>query len=86
MASAERNHIYIIRNGEIEHVWEYKIETHRFNHYLYCRGTESEVREYIEKEFPEAGVKSWHHALTEAELEAVGKLHLTIYCAPEIRN
>ena len=81
----ERKHTYILRNGEIEHVWQYKIDTHGFEHYLYCRGTESEVREYIENEFPEAGVKSWHHAMTEAEVEMLGKLHITVYIAPELK-
>lgn len=77
----ERKSFYIMRNGEIEHVWEYKIVTNGFNHYLYCRGTESEVREYIESEFPHD--KSWHHAMTDEEVEMLGRLHITIYCAPQ---
>lgn len=78
----EHKHIYIMRRGEIEHVWEYRITDHGFNAYLYCRGTESEVREYIEKEYPHE--HSWHHALTDAEVEMLGKLHITVYIAPEI--
>ena len=77
---------YVIRNGEIEHVWKYKIIQHGFNSYLFCRGTETEVREYIESEFPEAGKKSWHHALTDNEVDMVKKLGLTVYLAPKIRE
>lgn len=80
----ERKNFYIMRRGELEHVWEYRIINHGFSAYLYCRGTESEVREYIENEYPEAGKESWHHAMTEAEVEMLGKLHIKIYCAPEI--
>ena len=78
----EREHFYIIRNGELEHVWEYKISQHEFNTYIYCRGTESEVCDYIESEYPEASNKSWHHAMTEEEVELLGKLNITIYIAP----
>ena len=74
---------YVIRNNEIEHVWEYRIINHGFNVYLYCRGTEREVREYIESEYPEAERKSWHHALTDEEVNLVKKLGLTIYIAPK---
>ena len=81
--TTNREHTYILRNGELEHVWEYKIIQHGFNSYVYCRGTESEVREYIEGEYPEAAQKSWHHAMTEAEVEMLGKLHITIYLAPQ---
>ena len=49
-----RNKIYLIRNGELEHVWQICIYTNFFNHYLYVRGTETEVIEYIRTEFPEA--------------------------------
>ena len=77
----ERQHTYIMRNNEIEHVWEYKIIVHGFNTYLYCRGTESEVREYIETEYPHE--KSWHHAMSDSEVEMLGKLHITVYIAPQ---
>jgi len=79
----ERKHTYIMRNGEIEHVWQYKVIQHGFNTYVYCRGTESEVRDYIESEYPEAGEKSWHHAMSDEEVEMLAKLHTTIYIAPE---
>ena len=79
----EREHTYIMRNGELEHVWEYRIVKNGFNVYLYCRGTESEVRDYIETEYPDAAAKSWHHAMSEAEVEMLGKLHITVYIAPK---
>ena len=78
-----RPHTYIMRNGELERVWEYKIVQHGFNSFVYCRGTESEVIEYIEGEYPEAAIKSWHHSMSEEEVEMLGKLHITIYIAPQ---
>lgn len=81
---ADWKRFYIMRNGELEHVWEYRILKHGFNTYLYCRGTESEVREYIEHEYPDAAVASWHHALSDEEVEMLGKLHITIYIAPQL--
>ena len=80
----ERNNFtYIMRNGEIEHIWQYRIIVNGFDTYLYVRGTESEVRDYIESEYPHD--KSWHHALTEKEVEMIGKLCLTVYIAPKLK-
>lgn len=76
----------IVRNGEVEQVWEYRIIQHGFNSYLFCRGTGSEVADYIESEFPEAGKKSWHHALSDNEVEMVKKLGFTVYIAPKLRE
>lgn len=76
----ERENFYIIRNGEIEHVWEYQIMDHGFSAYLYCRGTESEVREYIESEYPHE--KSKHHALSPEQVELLGCLRIKIFVAP----
>ena len=76
----------IVRNGEVEQVWEYRIVQHGFNSYLFCRGTGSEVADYIESEFPEAGKKSWHHALSDNEVEMVKKLGFTVYIAPKLRE
>lgn len=73
---------YIVRNGEIEHVWVYKIQAHRFETYLYCEGTETEVREYIESEYPHD--EAWYHALTDSEVEMIRKFGCKIYCAPKI--
>lgn len=76
----------IVRNGEIEQVWEYRIIQHGFNSYLFCRGTGSEVAAYIESEFPEAGKKSWHHALTDNEVDMIKKLGFSVYIAPKLRE
>lgn len=76
----ERECIYVMRHNELEQVWQYKFSTNGFNHFLYCRGTESEVREYIESEFPLSN--SVHHALNEKEIEMLGRLNITIYIAP----
>lgn len=74
---------FIVRNGEIEHVWKYRVIQHGFNTYVFCRGTSTEVAEYIESEYPEAGVQSWHHALSDAEVEMLQQLGLTVYIAPQ---
>lgn len=79
----EREHTYIMRNGELEHVWQFRIVTNGFNHYLYVRGTETEVREYIESEYPEAHESAYRHAVTDEELEMIGRLHMTVYIAPQ---
>lgn len=76
----------IVRDGEIEQVWEYRIIQHGFNSYLFCRGTGSEVATYIESEFPEAGKKSWHHALTDNEVDMIKKLGFSVYIAPKLRE
>ena len=76
----------IVRNGEIEQVWEYRIIQHGFNSYLFCWGTGSEVAAYIESEFPEAGKKSWHHALTDNEVDMIKKLGFSVYIAPKLRE
>ena len=76
----------IVRNGEIEQVWEYRIIQHGFNSYLFCRGTGSEVAAYIESEFQEAGKKSWHHALTDNEVDMIKKLGFSVYIAPKLRE
>lgn len=80
----ERKSYYVMRHNELEHVWELRIVTHGFNHYLYVRGTDSEVREYIASEFPEAHEHGYRHALSESEVEMLGRLHITVYIAPEI--
>lgn len=72
---------YIIRNGEIEHVWQYRAIVNGFNTYLYIRGTESEMRDYINSEYP--NLNGYTHALTNNEIELINKLHLTIYIAPK---
>ena len=77
---------YVVRNGEPELVYVYRIIQHGFNSYLFCRGTGSEVAAYVESEFPEAGKKSWHHALSDNEVDMVKKLGFTIYLAPKIRE
>lgn len=72
---------FIVRNGEIEHVWEFRIVKNGFNTYLYCRGTETEVRDYINSEYPHD--KGFIHAMTDDEVEMLNKLRLTIYIAPK---
>lgn len=75
-----RDSFYIVRHGEIEQVWRFRIVVNGFNTYLFVRGTETEAREYVNSEYPhEAGS---HVAMSEKELEAIGELGITIYIAP----
>ncbi len=76
-----RDSFYIVRNGELEHVWRFKIIVNGFDTYLFVRGTESEVREYIESEYPHS--KGYLVAMSDKDLEAIGALGLTIYIAPK---
>ena len=80
----ERYIVYPMRNNEMERVWEYEINTNGFKHYWYCRGTDTEVQEYIKTEFPEAYERAWRHACSEKVVEMLGELHIKIYIAPQI--
>ena len=73
---------YIERHGEVELVWKYRIVQHGFDTFLFCRGTESEVREYIESEYPHD--RGSHRAVTEEELAMIEALKLTVYIAPKL--
>ena len=73
---------YVIRKGELEHVWRFNIEIHGFETYLFIRGTESEVKAYITSEYPEATAYRYS-ACTDTEMEALQMLKAKIYIAPE---
>ena len=80
----ERKSIYITRNGEIEHVWRFNTIVNGFETYLFIRGTYSEVRAYIESEYPHSMGR--HHACDSEELEMIGELRMKIYDAPQIER
>lgn len=77
-----REHFYIQRNGELEHVWKFRISAHGFDTYVFVRGTETEAREYINSEYPHD--KGGHIACGDKELEAIAALGLTVYIAPRL--
>lgn len=78
----ERNLYYVVRHGEVEQVWQHKVVEHGFTMALYVRGTESEVRAYLDSEYPDRGGR--YHALTESEIEMVGQLGIPVYIAPRL--
>lgn len=72
----------IVRNGEIEHIWKYRIVQNGFETLLFVRGTETEVREYLRTEYPHD--KGWHSGCTDAEVQAARALGAKIYIAPQL--
>ena len=72
---------YIERNGELEMVWAFRPMVNGFETYIFCRGTYSEARAYIESEYPHGTGR--HHALTEKELEMVQAMGMKVYLAPK---
>ena len=75
-----RETTYIMRNGELEHIWQFKVTINGFDNYVYIRGTETEARDYMHEHpmYPNGS----HHALSEKEQEMIGALGITVYIAP----
>ena len=73
----------IVRNGQPENVWMVTYTENGFKKPLFIRGTEDEFRAYMEYEF---GYVGGYHGLTDEEVNAVKKLRLPIYIAPEIND
>lgn len=77
----DRKTVYIVRNNQIEHVWQFRIVTNFFNTFLYVRGTESEVVDYINSEFPDW--QGSYTAMSESEYAAIDRLGMSVYIAPQ---
>ena len=72
---------YIIRNNEIEQVWRVEYEHKLFKQLILVRGTESEMREYMNSEI---GYVGRYSACTDRELDAAKLLRIPIYIAPKL--
>lgn len=72
---------FIIRHGYIEHVWRYRFEINGFETFVLIRGTEPEMRDYI-NEIPYDN--GYITALRDDEIKAAKTMGMKIYCAPEI--
>ena len=72
---------YMVRNNQIEEVWRVEYSNKFFQQVVFIRGTEAEMRAYMESEF---GYVGRYHACTFHELDAIETLGLKIYLAPEL--
>ena len=70
----------IVRNNQVEHIWQVQYEKSRFQYYIYIKGTEDEMREYMESEM---GFVGRYSALSEKEKEALHTLRAKVYIAPQ---
>ena len=70
----------IVRNDSPELVWRVRYTINLFKYEIYVRGTESEVRAYMESEMGHMG---GYTACTKSEEEYINALHLPIYIAPK---
>jgi len=71
----------VVRKTGVEHIWRIKYTDRGFDYHIYVRGTESEVRAYMECEMGHMGA---YTALTDKEKEAVALLKCPIYLAPQL--
>lgn len=74
--------MYIERNGQFERVWKLRVNVNGFDTFVFCRGTENEMRAYMDDEFPRGFS---YHAITDAEYNmVVSALKMTVYIAPKL--
>lgn len=71
---------YIERNGYLERVWQIEYETNWFRFFILVRGTEPEMRNYMEAEM---GYVGRYHAMTDHELDCADALGIKVYLAPK---
>ena len=70
----------IVRNDHPVLVWRVRYTINLFKYEIYVRGTESEVRAYMESEMGHMGS---YVACTNFEEDCINALHLPIYIAPQ---
>lgn len=71
----------IVRDGYVEQVWSVRYSNKMFEQRVFVRGTEPEMREYMESEF---GYVGGYYACSDKELDAIDILKLKVYIAPEL--
>ena len=71
----------IQRHGEIEQIYKIEYSNNGFKYCIFVRGTESEMREYLNSEIGHVGK---YHACSKNELHAANQLHLPVYIAPKL--
>lgn len=75
-----REYVHIARNGQLEMVWKYTMMVNGFQTNVFIRGTEDEMLAYAKSELPYEGS---YHAIDFEMAEALGKLGIPVYCAPQ---
>ena len=68
-------------NDRLELVWRVEYSNRLFNQLICVRGTEEEMRQYMESEFGHVGRYS---SCTSKELDAIETLGIPIYLAPKL--
>ena len=71
---------YIERDGYLERVWKVKYSSHGFKYCILIRGTEPEMRAYLESEM---GFVGGYRALSDREIDYAEALDIPIYIAPK---
>ena len=78
----EREVEYLERRGELVLTWVVTIDLNGFETKVFCKGTWTEVSEYLESELPaDAKVKNYH-AASNLEQKAIVDLKTPVYIAP----
>lgn len=76
------NENLIIRNGQPQQIWQFRIVNHYFNTALFVLGTHDEVRDYIDSEIP-----NWegsYSAISEEDYNLITRyINVTLYIAPK---
>ena len=73
--------MYDYDEEKLEEVWRVEYSNRLFNQLICIRGTEDEMRAYMESEFGYVGKYS---ACTSKELDAIDILSIPIYIAPKL--
>lgn len=69
------------RKGYVEQIWRIEYQNKFFKQLILVRGTEPEMRDYMESEM---GFLGKYSACTEKEISAANELKLPIYIAPKL--
>lgn len=73
----------VVRNNQVEQIWQVQYDENGFKYYIYIRGTADEMYDYLNSEM---GFVGQHHALSDKEKDALWILKAKVYIAPEIRH
>lgn len=73
----------IVRNNQVEQIWQVEYDENGFKYHIYIRGTADEMYDYLNSEM---GFVGRHHALSDKEKDALHILNAKVYIAPEIRH
>ena len=76
--------MYVERsNGDIELIWRVEYEYRGFKQLILVRGTENEMRAYMDSEM---GYVGRYSACSDREIDAAKVLKLPVYIAPKLEG